>query len=194
MTKHPARRRAQRGVALIEVLVTLVILLTGLLGLAGVAARANVTELESYQRVQALLLAQDMSDRLNANRKVATCYSAAASGVQVGTGYSGTPACGAGNAQQNAQAVADLTQWDTALKGSAEISGTSKVGAMIGAVGCVDLIDAVNNVYLISVSWQGMANTVAPVVVAGATPCGQGLYTDERMHRLVTTTVQIPVL
>lgn len=172
---------------MIEVLVTMVILLIGLLGLAGVGARANVTELESYQRVQALLLLQDMSDRLNANRGVVTCYSAAATGVQVGNGYSGTPACGAGNAQQNAQAVADLLAWDSMLKGSAEVKGTSKIGAMIGAVGCISLIDAVNSVYLISVSWQGLLSTAAPA----ATACGFGLYSDEKMHRVVTTTVRI---
>src|SRR5258706_7468791 len=75
-TVSAQRRFARwRGFAMLEVLITLVILLIGLLGLAGVVARSNAAELESYQRVQALILAQDMVDRINANRKYAACYS-----------------------------------------------------------------------------------------------------------------------
>jgi type IV pilus assembly protein PilV len=183
-------RVSGRGFAMIEVLVTMVILLIGLLGLAGVSARANVMEFESYQRVQALMLVQDMSDRLNANRQVAAFYSNSATGVQLGssgTGYTGIPTCSPCGAQQT-QAIADMTAWEQMLQGSAEVSSGSKVGAMIGAVGCVTRIDAVNNIYLISVAWQGMLSTAAP---PGTAPCGTGLYTDEKMHRIVTTTVRI---
>lgn len=190
-----ARPSRQSGFALIEVLVTLVILLFGLLGLAGVSSRANVVEMESYQRVQALQLLQDMSDRLNANRKVASCYSNGASGVTVGTGSASIPTCTAGTALERAQAVADLTAWDAMLKGSAEsLTGSgSKVGAMIGAVGCITLDDPANNVYLIAVSWQGLAPTYAPTLADGTTPfpCGNGLYGNEKLHRVITTKVQI---
>ncbi|SCK60267.1 type IV pilus assembly protein PilV [Variovorax sp. HW608] len=206
-TARMRRRRAAGGFAMIEVLVTLVILVFGLLGLAGISARINAAEMESYQRVQALLLLQDMADRLNANRKVADCYSNATTGVQVGVGYTGTPACtnptgnAQGNAQQNAQAVSDLSLWDAALKGSAEVNGT-KIGAMIGAVGCVIRLDptasglaAADVVYLVTVSWQGLTPTAAPVTAAGRPgPCGKGLYGNEALHRIVTTTIQIGTL
>jgi type IV pilus assembly protein PilV len=197
------------GYALLEVLVTLVILLIGLLGLAGVNARANVTEMESYQRIQALVLLQDMIDRLNANRGVAPCYSNGATGVQVGTtsstGYTGVPSLATcalttdinGNpvaAAQKSQAIAvDLPAWETALQGSAEINGGSKIGAMIGAVGCVRQIDATNNIYLVSVSWQGLADTAAPTDATGTT-CGSGTYGAETKHRMVAATVQIATL
>src|SRR5947207_2586325 len=106
----------RRGFAMLEVLITLVILLIGLLGLAGVVARSNAAELESYQRVQALILAQDMVDRINANRKYAACYSNGSTGVTLGTGYTGTPACAATAAltlaAERSQAVADLVAWD----------------------------------------------------------------------------------
>jgi type IV pilus assembly protein PilV len=184
---------------LIEILVTLVILLFGLLGLAGVSARANIGEMESYQRVQALMLVQDMTDRINANRVVAGCYSNGAAGVQVGTGYSGTPVCTAvivpgSNTQQQTRAIGDLAAWNAMLQGSAEVSSGSKIGAMIGAVGCVKQLDATNNVYLVSVSWQGMASTVAPTDATGD-PCGKNLYGgNEKLHRMVTSTVQIGTL
>lgn len=186
----------QRGFGLIEVLITLVILLVGLLGLAGVNARANLAEMESYQRTQALQLLQDMTDRLNANRKVASCYSNGSNGLQLGTGSTTIAGCAAGNAQQQAQAQADLAAWDSMLKGAAETQSGTKVGAMIGAVGCVTVDDAANNIYMIAVSWQGLAKTAAPTLNAGAAPfpCGNGTYGDEKLHRVVTTKVRIGVL
>lgn len=76
------------GFSLIEVLVTIVILLIGLLGLAGLQGRALTSQMESYQRSQALILLKDMADRIDANRNVASCYavSNAPGGISLGTG------------------------------------------------------------------------------------------------------------
>ncbi|MDR6859615.1 type IV pilus modification protein PilV [Variovorax guangxiensis] len=185
-----------RGIALIEVLVTLVILLFGLLGLAGVSSRANLAEMEAYQRIQALQLVQDMADRLNANRKVANCYSNGATGVTLSASSTSLPVCTAGNVQQQTQAMADLAAWKDSLNGQAETQSGAKLGAMIGAIGCVTLDDAANNVYLIAVSWQGLHKTVAPTLADGSTafPCGSGAYGDEKLHRVVTSKVRIGVL
>jgi len=54
-------------------------------------------------------------------------------------------------------------------------------------------IDATNNIYLVSVSWQGLADTVAPTDATGTT-CGSGSYGAETKHRMVTATVQIATL
>lgn len=186
--------------ALMEVLVSLVILLFGLLGLVGVSSRANSSELEAYQRVQALQLLQDMADRMNANRKVATCYSNGATGTQFGKGYTGTPTCTTGNAQEQARAVADMADWDKLLKGSSVtevVKGeTKEVGGMIGAVGCVTLVDAADKVYLIAVSWQGLARTAKPLTADGAAefPCGKDAYSHETLHRVLTTKVRMGAL
>jgi len=196
-----ARRSAtpQRGAALIEVLVSIVILLFGLLGLAGVSSRANLAEMESYQRIQAIQLVQDMADRLNANRKVASCYSNGSTGVQLGVGNTTIPSCTAGSVQQQTQAAADLNAWSNMIQGQAETqtkSGVStKLGAMVGALGCVTLDDPANNVYMIAVSWQGLAKTSAPTLSTGAAfPCGNGTYGDEKLHRVVTTKIRIGAL
>ena len=188
--------RSAHGIALIEVLVTLVILLFGLLGLAGVSSRANLAEMEAYQRIQALQLVQDMADRLNANRKVASCYSNGATGLQLSASSTTVPVCTAGNVQQQTQAAADLTAWSGMIKGQAETQSSAKLGAMIGAVGCVTLADAATNTYLIAVSWQGLQKTAAPTLVDGSTafPCGSGAYSDEKLHRVVTTKVRIGAL
>jgi type IV pilus assembly protein PilV len=194
---NTARSRS-RGVTMIEVLVTLVILMVGLLGIAGLSIRANSAEMESYQRVQALVLLNDMVDRLNANRKVASCYSNGANGVTLGSGAT-LPACTSGSASQNAQTAADLQAWNDMLAGQAEteVVGGKTVtrGAMIGAVGCITQEaspPAAPNSYLITVSWRGLASTSAPTLADGTpAPCGNGLYGDETLHRIVTAKVRI---
>lgn len=197
----------QSGTSMVEVLVTLVILMLGLLGIAGLQVRAHQAELESYQRVQALILLQDMVDRLNNNRIVATCYAITttpASGkpflgtILPAADYAGGAlACSAGTPAQQAMALADLGAWNQALQGASEIAGGASVGAIIGARGCVTAEDAANRVYRISVSWQGRVATIDPAVsdpVLGANAvltCGSGNYGDERMRRIVSTTVRI---
>lgn len=195
-------RVAQRGSSLIEVLVTLVILMVGLLGLVGLMVQSQRAQMESYQRVQALVVLQDMVNRININRKAAACYAiaTATSGAPLGTGYSGTPIdCTTADttAEQKVQAKLDLLEWSNLLKGSAEKSGGSDVGAMLGARGCVTVVDAVplaplvapNKLYdvVVSVVWQGNGKTVAPTAVG----CGVGLYGDDAQRRAVTIPIRI---
>ena len=184
-----------RGFSMIEVLVTLVIVMLGLLGLLGVQVRSHQAEFESYQRSQALILVADMVERINANRKAARCYEittdAAAGSPSVGYGYTGTPTCTAyGVAATQARAVADLTAWDGLLDGAAETLAGASVGAMIGARGCVSF-DAVNNVYRVSVAWQGLVSTVDPETVDAALTCGKGQYGDNTRRRIVSQVVRL---
>ncbi len=180
----------QSGFSLIEVLVALSITLIGVLGLSGLIVRSNQAEMESYQRVQALILLQDMVDRINANRQIASCFSNGTTGNTLGTATSGvtpTLTCTAGTAQQNAQVSADLAAWNNMLLGSAEVSGTTKIGAMIGARGCIVQIDAANNVYAVSVAWQGLVPTAAP-----GNTCGQNQYGgNDKFRRVVSATLRI---
>ncbi len=189
MTRNIKNRQAQQGSSLIEVLVTLVILMVGLLGLVGLMVQSQRSQMESYQRVQALVVLQDMVNRINTNRKAADCYvvTTAADGTPfLGTGSAVVPACTVGTAEQKAQAVQDMTEWNDLLLGSAEKSGTSDAGAMVGARGCVSLVAA--GVYQVSVVWQGNGKTVAPNANA---PCGKDLYGDETLRRAITVPLQI---
>ncbi len=61
----------QAGFSLIEVLVSLLILLIGFMGVAALSMRANQVEFESYQRAQALVLVDDMAQRVRANQHAA---------------------------------------------------------------------------------------------------------------------------
>jgi len=176
-----------RGVSLIEVLVTMVILAIGLLGLAGLQVRLQSSELESYQRTQALILLEDMENRLSANRKNAATY-VTATANPLGTGDSQPTAC-TGNGQS-----LDECQWSNALKGASEQSSSStNVGAMIGARGCIEDLGT-GDQFMITVAWQGMTPISAP-----ASTCGTGLYdgatgakcVDDLCRRTMSTIVRI---
>jgi type IV pilus assembly protein PilV len=174
----------QTGMMLIEALVSLVIAAIALLGTVTLMAKSTRGEMESYQRVQALTLVQDMASRINANRQVASCYSNGATGLSTTT--SPLPTCATGSAVQIATANADLTAWKNALLGSSEVSGSSKVGAMIGAVGCVIQVDATNQIYQVSVAWQGLMATAKPTLTCGKTSIG-----DNSLRRVISVQIQI---
>jgi len=97
--KNPALRPAQlTGFSLIEVLVTIVILLIGLLGLAGLQGRALTSQMESYQRAQALILLKDIANRIETNRNIASCYPI---GISLGTGTTASNVISAANTTAN---------------------------------------------------------------------------------------------
>ena len=202
-----------RGFTLLEVLISMLIVTIGLLGLAGMQARAQIAELESYQRAQALVLLYDMVDRLNNNRATASCF-AVTTNTTTGAPYFGdtaspvTPTCGVSNAANNALAVASMTAWDSLLQGASEKKGAAatKVGAMIGARGCVsydastEYINATTGLniggtgeYTIAVSWQGMADTFSPTKSCGAGLYGTAAATDTK-RRTVWATMRIGTL
>lgn len=170
------------GFTLVEVLVALVIFLVSALGIAGLVTRTLQQETESYQRVQALILLQDMQERLSANRAAVSCY---AGSDTLGTGFSGTFTCSAGTAEQQTIAVSDLQQWDNSLKGAAEKSGTTNVGALIGARGCIRVVDASQQIYRITIAWQGGGETVI-----SASNCGENQYGKETLRRTVSAQVR----
>lgn len=180
-----SRLSAQRGTTMIEVLVTIVILTLGLLGMAGLQARLQVSEMESYQRAQALILLEDMANRIKTNRSAAAAY---VTSSPLGAGMT-CPVYLTPTVQQ-----LDASEWCNALQGAAETTGGSKVGAMIGGRGCVESLVA--NEYLVTVAWQGMAALSAP---PSTVTCGQGAYdggacTGDRCRRAITTVVRIGTL
>ncbi len=200
----------QSGFSMIEVVVTLIILLLGLLGLVGVMIKSQRSELESYQRVQALVMLQDIAGRIETNRNVCYAFTTAASGIPYlgTTGASvftipATSACIIGTvtptAQQQTRFNNDLTAWHQLLLGAAETLSASSVGSIIGARGCIsyDASTEVNDpvsgiiagtgIYTIAVAWQGLDTTAIPV-----SNCAQGLYgANDAQRRVVSSTLRI---
>jgi type IV pilus assembly protein PilV len=183
----------QEGFTLLEVLVSLVILMIGLLGMAGLIVNVQKADMDSYQRRQAVILLQDMVNRMNANRRVASCYVITTSTTTgtpfMGVGSTVTPACVAGSSGEPERAIADLTAWDSALKGAAETHSGSNVGVMIGARGCITNPSA--GIYRISVAWQGTGDTFSPPT---GVDCAKNLYGTELRRRVISAIVTIPDL
>lgn len=166
----------QRGFSLIEVLITLLIVGVSLLGLAGLQARALTAEAESYSRGQALMLLNDMMQRIEANLVGArTDLSGTTSITNLGNGYvcqtvTGTTA--------SDMVKTDLCQWDAALRASS----LTTVNA------CIESISASSEI-LVSVAWRGRDSGYAPVA---AQSCGSTAITSGR--RVVSTRLRVPSL
>ena len=80
------------------------------------------------------------------------------------------------------------------LKGASEIKGGGNAGAMIGARGCVEQLQAENptptvctpGIYRVSVVWQGLNQTVEP-----ALGCAAGSGYGNGYRRLISTQLVI---
>lgn len=177
----------QRGVSLVEVLVTLVVVAFGLLGLAAFQAKAQIGSIESYQRAQAAVLLQDMQSRLAGNSANAAAY---LTDTPLGTESEIGEDC----ALEAAGSARDLCEWSAALKGAAEQSGENKAGAMEGARGCITQLETADEsagvckpaVYLVTVAWQGLHPTRAP-----SQECGSGSYGDDTNRRAISVRVAV---
>ena len=184
------KQSAHRGFSMIEVLVTIVIIAFGLLGIAGLQVRLQMSEMESYQRSQALLLLNDMANRIAVNRNNAASYVTTAANP-LGEGMV-CPTTTTTAAQR------DLGEWCNALQGAGETtdSGATKVRVLVGGRGCVE---SVGSDYLVTVVWQGRTPINAPPT---SVACGANSYNaassspcvDDLCRRPVTTLVRIAAL
>jgi type IV pilus assembly protein PilV len=178
---------AQRGVSLIEVLVTVIILAFGLLALAGLVVKSHASEFDAYQRAQAAVLLTDMAERINANRANAASY---VTTTPLGTGEAVWTTC----TTLAVGATRDQCQWSKALQGSAESNANGNTGAMVGARGCIEVVQTANTtpgscaagIYRVSIVWQGQSLTTAPSLA-----CGQNLYGNDKLRRALATLVEI---
>lgn len=174
------------GFTLLEVLITLIVLAIGMLGLANLQSKIHVTEIESYQRAHAVLLVQDMMDRINSNRADAA-------------NYANPAVLGQGNPPADCSLAATLAardrcQWSNALLGASETRNGTNVGGLINARGCITQIQASDptvgvctpGIYRVTVAWQGLHDTKAP-----EDDCGVGQYGSEAKRRVIFMEVSI---
>jgi type IV pilus assembly protein PilV len=187
LSRQALRYRRSSGTSLIEVLVTLLILAFGLLGIAGLQSKIQLTQFESYQRSQALLVLSDMAERISANRAQAGAY---VSNGALGTGDSQPASCTNIAAGPNR----DLCEWSNTLKGASERKSAANVGAMLDARGCITQLQAPDptpgictpGIYRVAVAWQGMLSTTAPAIA-----CGQGSYGANTYRRVIAAQVSV---
>lgn len=203
MSNVPLRQQPlQAGFSMIEVLVTIVIIAVGLLGLSGLQAKVGIMEMESYQRAQALTLLQDMEDRVRSSRNTLTGPLAPV------TSSSATTVVGPGGTSgYNPSTAADCTgtgaqlqacHWALAVTGASETVAGSKVGAMLGARGCIisvapSQLNALAEFYLVVV-WQGLVATEDPDEGSHAANCASTVAFGSGLRRAAVTRVLIPKL
>jgi type IV pilus assembly protein PilV len=179
-------RRQQAGATLIEILVSMLILMFGLLGLVGVMVQSQRAQVEAFQREQALLIAQDMVNRMSVNKTAATCYKLT---TYLGVDQVTPPlasACTAGTAAQKTRFANDMSEWLSMLQGAATAVGSNSVGGVPDARGCIT--EDGSGLYQVSVVWQGSVSSSAPP--AGIT-CGNTKYSPDASRRAVALTLQM---
>ncbi|MFM1907728.1 MAG: hypothetical protein RLZZ591_1405 [Pseudomonadota bacterium] len=177
--------KLQKGVYLIEVLISLLIIAISLLGLAGLQARANNAEFESYQRSQAIMLATDMVERIKMNRKELGAFK----NINGFVGTNGTGAYSLDCSAPNSQFSKDMCAWSDLLQGSAEKNSLGNyIGSVIDARGCISYdasteynTIADTGIFTVAVAWQGTNDTVTPTNL-----CGSGLYGAETKRRVIS--------
>jgi len=187
--------RHQRGALMIEVLLSIAISVLGVWALMEMQSRLHKSEMESYQRTQAVILLDDMASRIATNRGAADSYKMAdPTADYLGVGMT-CPTLGGTPTVHDV----DYREWCLALQGAAERQSGSNVGAMLGARGCVQ--DLGNGQYMVTVVWQGLTPISAP---PGSVSCGKDspnpfdgtppTCTGDLCRRFATTIVGVATL
>lgn len=210
MKRSPAGPAA-RGFTLVEVLVTMVVMLIGLLGIVRLQSRASATELESYERAQALSIARDMESRLKLSRNIVSGFlgdsvSSTDGAVYVGNGSTNHAnadgLCPAPAAGSSAQVLAEhqACEWGVGLLGASmkETASGSRMGAMVGARGCVMRVEpaqanALADLYVVVV-WQGAAKLRDPPAASPGAACASTVDFGDGYRRAVSLRVLVPNL
>ena len=127
------------GFTMVEVLVAIVVLSIGLLGLAGLQATGLKNNNSSYQRSQANILANEMFDRIRANRAgmIAGAYD-----NPYGSGAPTDPGCSTTGCTAETMAQFDVYAWETQLAATLP-SGTGNITG-----------SGPNSIYTITVMWD----------------------------------------
>lgn len=155
---------SNKGFTLLEVMIAMVIFAVGMLGLAGIQALSLESAHSSYSRSQAILLAYDMVDRMNANPTAGIAY-------EITTGNTpGAPAplCDAAACNNTQMASFDHWQWKTSLP-NLLISGQGKI------------VNTAGDSYTITVYWDEDRTGAT-----GTTTCPPAVATDLRCFQLST--------
>jgi type IV pilus assembly protein PilV len=99
-------RRPQRGVSIVEALVAFLVLSIGMLGIAGLYLESLRSSRSAFNRTIAVQLADDMSDRIRANRSGEGGYA-----VTLGTAPATATDCSTNNCTPAQLAAYDIRNW-----------------------------------------------------------------------------------
>lgn len=148
--------KKQRGMTLIEILVTMVILSIGLLGLASLMLEGLQSNQSAYLRTQASIYAYDMADRIRINTSQSATPAAASAVASAYNNFStdsmpALPGCSTTGCTQNQLAQLDMAEWAQQINGS----GSGEIAMLPGGVGTIELASTpTGNIFTIKVTWQ----------------------------------------
>ncbi len=175
--------KRQRGLTLIEVLITLTILSVGLMGVAGMQGIAKRSTHQAYQRTLATQLVDGIIERIRANPTAAASYHTGTS-TPLGSSSKGnttpSPDC-SGSAVCNAAQLAtyDLWSWEQGIDGAAITkvinASTIRTGGLASSNGCIvfaaDAGKTNTGQMTVILSWESLTD-ISDAVEAGGTACG----------------------
>ena len=144
-------RRRERGVGLIEVLVSVVILSIGLLAAARMQVEGMRFSQSAYHRSQAYFLASDIIDRMRANG--VGVRAGAYDGAETAAGLA-APDCAATGCSPAQIAQRDIAQWSAALHPAGAAGAAIAAlpsGPGIQAIGRIAAVG--ENAYTVTMSW-----------------------------------------
>jgi len=180
--------RLQRGLGLIEILITILVVAIGMLGMAGLLISAKQATYDSVQRTTAVQLTEDMITRMRLNSGVDELAAyVAANDVGSGT-FSAAytdPGCSSTSHCDTSDLVnVDLFDWEQQLMGVAEAAGGNNTGGLVSPTGCITVDTTTDpDIYTVAVAWRGVVARDNPTVSA----CGaaSGLYGASNEFRRV---------
>jgi len=182
----------QSGFTLIEALVTAFILAVGIMGIVSLLSLSKVSQHASIQRTRAVVLADDILERIRRNPAGMSVYNVGLS-APLGDASRGTepvPNCQSGTCAPDELARYDLWAWERLLDGSSAIvtdGGAYTVGVR-NVRACIDFTadDGRQNTGIVDVviQWQGLQET-ADAVVSGGTVCGDATAEDTTRRQVI---------
>ncbi|MCE9678010.1 type IV pilus modification protein PilV [Shewanella sp. AS1] len=147
--------KREKGMTLIEVMVSLIILVIGLVGIFNLHIVAKRGSFESFQQTQASYYANDIINRMRLNPSQLANYAGTYPGSPSGT----APTACTGTAADCSFAEMkdwDLYEWQSLFSGAAEVAGGNNVGGLDTPTACITV--AANTVTVV-MAWKGIRET-----------------------------------
>lgn len=150
------------GFSLIEILVSMLLISLAFLNVAGLQTAAKKANYDALQRTSAVILANDIAEKMRANPISLDRYITAGNGVGGGTLNQPNRFCIlATQCNPDQLGVYDMWLWEQALDGASETREISDIetntGGLVSSTACITGPSAgAAGVYTITIVWRGL--------------------------------------
>ncbi|MES3008806.1 MAG: type IV pilus modification protein PilV [Pseudomonadota bacterium] len=178
-----------RGIGMIEVLVTLLVISVGFLSMAGLQTVAKRSNFDAVQRTTAVILTQDILEKMRANPLSLEEYLTGGTGLGGGTLTEPDQGCTSAERCNTAQLAAyDQWLWEQSIDGATETrmldGALTETGGLSDPTGCVTGPAAGGaGIYTVTIVWRGLSELTN--LSANTCGAGSGLYGDDDEFRRI---------